>query len=158
VCTRRERHRTGDRDDVDDVRGRAAPEAGCEGAQAPDAAEVVDRGHPLDPLGVDVEEAAAGGNARVVDEEAERRVTGEDAGGDLVHLRPVGDVADLPLPADLPGDPLQPLGSPGEQHAAPPAPGELARGRLADPRGGARDDCDPFAGHGRSSLASRPGV
>ena len=54
-----------------------------------------------------------------------------DPGRDFVHLRAVGDVARLGLRADLRRDPLELLGSAGEEHAAPPSCGEKrARSRL----------------------------
>ena len=131
--------------------GRA--KAGRERPEAPDAAEIVDRGDALDELRVDVEEAPARGNPGVVDEQSDRRMPCEHASRDLVDLRAVGDVADLPLAADLARDPLELVGAPGEEHAAPAALRELARGRLPDARGGSRDHRDPLPGHRRATLS-----
>ena len=70
------------RGDVDDVGRRVGEQAGEEGAQAPDAAEVVDARDELDPLGVAVDEARPRRDAGVVDEQADLRVALEDRRGD----------------------------------------------------------------------------
>ena len=78
----------------------------------------------------------------------------EDARGDLVDLRAVGDVADLPLAADLSGDPLELVGASGERgRSASRVACELACDRLADAGRGAGDHRDALPGHGRATLA-----
>jgi hypothetical protein len=135
-------HRPRDGGDGDDVGGRPALEEGQERAQAPDAAEVVHVGHRLDPLGRELEEAAAGRDPRVVHEELDGRVPLADAPRHLVDLRAVTDVADLRFRAELARDPLEALAPPGEQHAAPSVSGEPAREGGPDAARPARDDGD----------------
>ncbi len=125
---------------------------GQEGAQAPDAAEVVDAYRALDDLGIDVEEAPARGDARVVHEQIDRRVTFQHARRHLVDLRAVGDVADLPLPADLRSDPLEVVGAPGQEHAVPALAGELACDCLADSSRRSRDHRDTRFRHCGGTL------
>ena len=72
----------------------------------------------------------------------------EDACGDLVHLRAIGDIADLPLADDLSRYPLELVGASGEQDAMPALAREFACNRLADTGRGAGDNCDALAGHG----------
>ena len=123
-------------------------QAGREGPQAPDATEVVDPDRALDDLGIDVEKAPPCGDAGVVHEEVDGRVALEDACGDLVHLRAIGDIADLPLADDLSRYPLELVGASGEQDAVPALAREFACNRLADTGRGAGDNCDALAGHG----------
>ena len=61
------------------------------------------------------------------------RVPLGDAGSGRLDLRAVGDVADLGLGAELACDTLQPLGSAGEEDAAPAARGQEPRGGGSDP-------------------------
>ena len=135
------------------ARRRRRAEPRLERAQAPDPAEVVHRGHALHELRLDVEEAAARRNAGVVHEQPDRWMPLEHARGDLVHLRPVGDVADLELAADLGRDALELLRSARQQHAVPALSRELACGRLADAGRGPRDHRDALAGHRRATLS-----
>ena len=72
---------------------------------------------------------------------------------DLVDLRPVRDVAELELPSDLGSDPLEVLGTAGEEHAVPAPSRQLARGRLPDSGRGARDDRYPPVCHRRGTLS-----
>jgi hypothetical protein len=126
----RESNRAGNRDEVHDVR--PCVEARRERAQAPDATEVVHARHALDELRVDVQEAAARGDTCIVDEQPDFGMPLEHPSRHVIDLCSVGDVADLPLAADLGGDPLELVGAPCEQHAAPVAPCQLPRRRLAD--------------------------
>ena len=71
----------------------------------------------------------------------------------VVDLRAVGDVADLPLAADLRGDALELVRAPREQDAVPAPARELARDRLADARRGSRDHRDSLPGHRRATLS-----
>jgi hypothetical protein len=59
---------------------------------------------------------------------------------DLVDLRPIGDVADGVLRAELAGERLQPLLAARQQQAPPAARGEAADDRLAEPARRAGDD------------------
>ena len=77
----------------------------------------------------------------------------QDPRRDLVDLLAVGDVADLPLAADLTRQRLEPIRAPREQDAPPAAPGKLAGGRLPDPRGRPRHHRYPPAGHRRASVS-----
>ncbi len=72
----------------------------------------------------------------------------EHARRDVVDLRSVGHVADLPLAADLPRDALELGAATREEDAVPALAGELARDRLADAGRGAGDDCDALPRHG----------
>ena len=72
------RHGAGHGDDVHDVRRPRRLERRQEGAQAPDPAEVVDADDVLDPLRLRVEEACAARDARVVHEQADPRMAGDD--------------------------------------------------------------------------------
>ena len=132
----------------------AARRPGAKRAKAPDPAEVVDvRVTRSIELRIDVEEAPARGDPGVVDEEPDRGMALEHSRRDLVDLRSIGDVADLPLAADLRRDPLELALPAREEHAVPAVPHELARGRLPDTRRGSRDHCDALAGHRRATLS-----
>ncbi len=135
------------------MRIRGGAETGREGAKAPDPAEVVDCSDALDELRIDVEEAPARGDPGVVDEEPDRGMALEHSHRDLVDLRSIGDVADLPLAADLRRDPLELALPAREEHAVPAVLHELARDRLPDTRRGSRDHCDALAGHRRATLS-----
>jgi hypothetical protein len=63
-----------------------------------------------------------------------------DARPEFLHRSPVADVADFELAVDLGSEGPQPLLAPGDEDAVPAPPGQLARGRLANPGGGARDE------------------
>ncbi len=77
----------------------------------------------------------------------------QDPSSDLVHLLAVGDVAELPLTADLACQRLQPIRAPRKQDAMPTAPGELAGRRFPDTRGRSRNHRYPPAGHRRPSVS-----
>ena len=142
---------------VDDVRplaARCGPQAGEQATRQPDAAEVVDAGDLLDEVEVDVRELAAGGHARVVDERVDGRVPLEDACGERLDGRPVTDVARLGLAAGLLGQRAQPVFAAGDEDAVPPAGGEQARGRLADPGRCTCDDGDPLHGANVTQMSS----
>src|SRR3990172_11185036 len=104
-----------------------------DGAPAPDGAEVVDPHDLLDPLGHELEEACAAGDAGVVHEQVDGRMALGDGGGDALHVGALGDVAGLRLRADLGGEPLEPLPPAGEEDAAPAAPRKPARERGPHP-------------------------
>ena len=87
---------------------------------APDAAEIVDLRDAFDPLGLDVEEARAGMPA-LLTRRCDPRVALEDARGDRVDLGAIGDVAALPLAAELVRERAQPFLAAGDEHAAPAA-------------------------------------
>jgi hypothetical protein len=106
--------------------GRNAPE--------PDAAQVVRGDHLLDPLRRQVDEAAPGRDARVRDEQVYGRVALADPRRGRLQLRPVGDVADVGLGADLRCGSLQPLGAARQEDAAPAALGQQPRGGGLIPR------------------------
>ena len=125
--------------------GRAASSSGRKARTAPDTAEVDGVDDLLGLLGLELEEAAPAGEARVVHEEPDRRMPLCDPGGDFVHLRAVGDVARLGLRADLGRHLLEPLGSAGDEHAVPASRGEKAGGRGSDSARPSRDDGDPHA-------------
>jgi hypothetical protein len=57
-----------------------------------------------------------------------------------LHCGLVADVADLGLAVDDGSERAQPLFPAGDEDAAPAPPVELARSRLADAGGGARDE------------------
>src|SRR5436190_593260 len=78
--------------------GRARRQAG---PRAPDRAEVVDPDERLDPLRIEVEEAAAAGDARVVDEQVDRRVSRTHGGRYALDVLPIGDVAPFRLDLEL---------------------------------------------------------
>ena len=132
--------RARDGDDVDDVGGRGRLERRQEGAQAPDAAEVVRARHLLDPLRVGAQEAAPAGNARVVDEQLDLRVPLDDRGGRALDRLAIADVAELLLGADLLGERPQPLLAARDQHALPAAARAAPRDRRPDPARAAGDD------------------
>ena len=94
--------------------------------QAPDRAEVVRPRHLLDPCRIELEEAAAARDARVVDEQLHGEVAAADRLCSPFHRVSVTDVADLPLGAELPGDCSQPRLATRDQHAAPAGLGQLA--------------------------------
>jgi hypothetical protein len=148
------RERARDRNDVDDVGGPRGLEQREEGARAPDASKVDGVDDVLDLLGPELEEPAPARVARVVHEEPQGRVALGDPGGDLVHLRAVGDVAHLGLGSDLRCDLLQELGAPREEDAPPAARCEQARGRSPDAARSSRDDCDS---HGATIDSRRLG-
>ena len=75
----------------------------------------------LDLLGIELEEAAAPGEACVVDEKSYSRMPFSDPGGNVVDLRAVGDVTDLRLSAELGRDPLELRLSAGQEDAVPAA-------------------------------------
>ena len=141
-----ERDRSGDRDDVDDVRRGRGLEPRQERAQAPDAAEVVGAHHLLDPVDVGRDEVAAARDARVVDEQLHAR-DGARAPPPATRstASPVGDVADLGLAAELGRERLDPVAPAGEQDREPAVAREPPRERLADPRRGAGDHRDAAA-------------
>ena len=128
--------------DVHDVRRRPCLERREEGPKAPDRAEIIDADEPFDLLRLGVEKAAATRNARVVDEQSDRRVALANGRGDALDLRAVGDVAELILGSDLAGDLAEPLFVAGEQHQPPTAGRQCARDRGADPARAAGDDRD----------------
>ena len=72
---------------------RATAEPRQERAHRPERAQVVDAHHLLDPFGLAVQEPRPRRNARVADEQLDRRMSLEDARGDRVDSLPVGDVA-----------------------------------------------------------------
>src|SRR4029453_14041317 len=96
-------------------------------------------------LRLELEKAASARETRVVHEEPDRGMSLRDPGGDLVHLRAVGDVARLGLRADLCRHLLEPLGSAGDEAAVPASRGEKAGGRSSDSARSSRDDGDPHA-------------
>ena len=106
---------------VDDVRGPSGFEQRKERAHAPDAAEVDGVDDLLDLLGIELEEAAAPGEACVVDEKSYSRMPFSDPGRNVVDLRAVGDVTDLRLSAELGRDPLELRLSAGQEDAVPAA-------------------------------------
>ena len=57
--------------------------------------------HSFDPLGVELQEGASGGNPGAVDQEPDCLVSLADPPGEIVDLRPVRDVAHLELAVDL---------------------------------------------------------
>ena len=120
------------RDDVDDVRRPRGLERGQERARRPDRAQVVDPDGPLDQLGLGAQEGRPAGDARPVDEQADRRMPADDPRGDRVDGLAVGDVAELPLGAQFVGRSAQALLPAREQDASPPARSEQARSRGAD--------------------------
>ena len=110
-------------------RGRLDP--GHEGARAPDTAEVVDAGHPLDQVEVRPQERPAGGHAGVVDEEVDRRVALEHAGRERPDGLAIADVAHLHLAPDLVREGAQQLlAARHERRSAIP----WLRGRARSPR------------------------
>ena len=143
---RRERHGAGDRDDIDDVRVARGLQAGQERAQAPDPAEVVDLRDPLDQLRVDVREPAAGRDARVVDEQVDRRVPLEDRRCRALDVLALGDVADLDVRAivDLGRERAEPILAPRDEDAPPAAAAQLPREGFADPARRSGDHRDPL--------------
>ena len=72
----------------------------------------------------------------------------EHARGDLVDLRAVGHVADLPLAVDLARYLLEQVHTARQKHAMPAAVRELPCDRLADPGRSPGDDSDALPGHG----------
>ena len=130
------------RGDVDDICGSAGLERRQERPQAPDRAEVVRPNELFDLLRLEVEEAASTRNARVVDEQADRRMPLAHGRRDPLDFDAVGDVAGLVLGSDLPGDFAQTLLAPREQNQPPAAPGERSRDRGSDPARAAGDDGD----------------
>jgi hypothetical protein len=134
---------------------RSLLQAPLECPRAPDAAEVVRLDHRLDPLGLEGEEVAATGDARVVDEEIDARVPLEDGGGGAVDVLTVGDVTELVLAAQLGRERLEPLPTPRHEHAVPPSARKLARCRLADPARGAGDHRHVHAGDATCRRARR---
>ena len=137
--------------------GAAARQARQEGAEHPDAAEVVDPDQPLDHLGVAVEEARPSRDPRVVDEHVDPRVPLEHARGDGLDGGAVGDIARLRLAAQLLGERLEAVGASREQDAEVAARREQARDLGADARRGARDDSDPAHAREATPLGSRYG-
>src|SRR4029453_8576245 len=127
-----------------------ALEARHESPQTPDCAEEVGMEELLQPIRVRLEEPAPpalradppAGEAGVVDEQLDRRVSFRDPRPDLLDRLAVADVADLVLPADLLGHLPEALLVPGDQDAVPALPGQLPRDRGADARVAARDDAD----------------
>ena len=93
-----------DRDDVDDVGRRRRLEAGEEGAQAPDSAEVVHAHDFLDRGRLAVDEGRPARDACIVDEQVDARMPLEHASRDGIDHPAIGDVADLELAADLIGE------------------------------------------------------
>ena len=89
---------------------------------------------------IELEEAPSPGEACVVDEKPDSRMPFSDPGRDVVDLRAVGDVAALRLRAEPGRDPLELLGSAGQEDAVPAAGGEGARGRGSDPARPSGDD------------------
>ena len=126
----RHRNRPGHGGYVHD-RSRATPlEERHERPDAPHARQVVRVGDGLDPLGLELQECAPGGNPGAVDQEPDCLVSLADPPGEIVDLRPVRDVARLELAVDLRRD--APLAAPGrgrrERIATLARPG-AARGR-----------------------------
>ncbi len=68
----------------------------------------------LDALGIELEEAAAAGNAGVVDEKVDRTVPAAHSTSHLLDREPVAHVAHLWLGSDLGREPLEPLAATGE--------------------------------------------
>ena len=120
--------------------GAAASSARQEGAQAPDAAEVVRARHLLDPLRREAQEAAAARDAGVVDEQRDAGVALHDRGGRPLDRLAVADVAELPLGAELLGERPQALFAARDQDAVPAAPAQGSRHRGPDPARAAGDD------------------
>jgi len=110
--------------------------------QHPDAPEVVRGDHLLDPLGRQVEEASAAGNACVGDEQVHGRMTLADPRRHGLDLGTVGDVAGLRLGAELSRHPLQALDSSREQDARPAPCGEEPCSGGPDPARPSGDDGD----------------
>ena len=131
--------------DVYHVRGLRGLEQRQEGPHAPDTPEVDGVDDLLGLLGIELEETAPAGEARVVDEEPDRRMALCDLGGDLVHLRAVGDVARLGLRPDLGRHLRELLRSAGDEDAVPAPRGEEASSRGPDSARPSRDDGDPHA-------------
>ena len=150
-----ERDRARDRHDVDDV-GAARPlQPGQKRARAPDAAEVVDGEHALDEIEVGFHKGVPRRHAGVVDEQMDRGMPREHARGGRLDRRAVADVAQLDLAADLVCKRPQPLLTPRDEDAVPARAASCARGGLADPRRGARDDRDRVDASGTSRRAYR---
>src|SRR5207247_11096265 len=100
-----------------------------EGAEAPDAAEVV-RPHELDEaLGLDVEEAVPARDAGAADEHRNPRMPLAHHRSDALDGLPVADVAELVLAPELLGERAQPVLAPGEEDAEVAARGEGAGDR-----------------------------
>ena len=87
------------------------------------------------------QEAAAAGDARVVDEQADLRVSLPDRGGGSLDRLEIADVAALPLGAQRFGGSAQALLVAADQDTRPAAVGQLPRSRGADPARAAGDDC-----------------
>src|SRR5205823_2637294 len=126
-------------------------ERGEEGAQAPDAAEVVRLDEADEALGLDVEEAVAARDAGVADEDAYPRMPLANRGRRPLHGLAVGDVAELVLAAELLGQRAEPVLAPGEEDAEVAARREGAGDRGADPARGAGDDGDAALGAQRQT-------
>ena len=70
------------------------------------------------------QEAAAAGDAGVVDEQRDARVPLDDRGGRALDRLAVADVAELPLGAELLGERAQALFAARDQDAVPAAPAQ----------------------------------
>jgi hypothetical protein len=134
--------RPGDRDDVDHVRPSCGFERRQEGPQAPDRAEVVDAQHFLEPVEVDLGEAAPSGDAGVVHQQLEPGVALAHLRGHALDVLAPADVAQLVLRTQLVGKRMEAVLTPCEQHELPAARGERARDCRTDPARGPGDDAD----------------
>ena len=124
-------------------RSRAPPlEERHERPDAPHARQVVRVGDGLDPLGLELQKCAPGANPGAVDKEPDRFVPLTNARGEIVHLRPVCDVARLELAVNLRGDALQPLPAAGDENASPLSLGQAPREGGADAARSTRDHRD----------------
>ena len=138
-----ERDGSRDRDDVDDVGASGSFKRGKQRPQAPDAAEIVRPQDFLDALRLDRREAASPRNARIVDEQVDRRVTSLHSFGQLFHRVAVTDIAALDLGvSDLLRQRLQALRAAGDEYTTPVTCRESARDRGTDAARRTRYDCD----------------
>ena len=135
-----ERDRAGDGDDVDDVGATGGLEGGEERTQAPDAAQVVDLDHFLEPPRIDRHETAARGHACVVHEQIDARMAFHDRCGHSLDVLAPADVTDLVLRAELLRKGAQPVLPPRQQDDVHLPRGEGAGDRFPDPARSPGDD------------------
>jgi hypothetical protein len=138
---RRERDRTCDRDDVDDVGASRGFEPRQERAQGPHRTEVVDTQDLLEPIQVDDGEPRAPRDTCVVHEQVNLRMTLQYRRRYTLDIFSATDVAHLVFASKLLGERAQALLAAGEQDQAPAFPGERAGDCLADSARRAGDDC-----------------
>jgi hypothetical protein len=135
-----ERNRARHRHHVDDVR--AGAQAGQEGPQAPEAAQIVRLQDLLDSLRLQLEEASPAPDARTVDEHVDPRVPFEHARRRLLDCTPVGHVAELVLAADLQRECAERVLAARQQDARVALLGQASSDRGSDSARAAGDDGD----------------